>query len=48
LRRDTTGGNDLAALQLSKELDESRRDYEDNLIDQAISKLQEDNDAAAE
>ena len=48
LRRDTTGGNELAALQLQQQLDDQRRDYEDNLIDQAISRLQDDNDAAAE
>lgn len=47
LRRDTTGSNELSALQLSSQLDESREAYEDNLIDQAIAKLQEDNDEAA-
>ena len=48
LRRDTTGGNELSALELSSQLDESRQSYEDNLIDQAISKLQEDNNEAAQ
>ena len=48
LRRDTTGGNDLAALQLEKELANSREQYEDNLVDQAVQKLQDDNQAAAE
>ena len=48
LRRDTTGGNDLAALQLQKELEDQREQYQDNLIDQAISRLQDDNDAAAQ
>ena len=48
LRRDTTGGNDLAALQLEKELADQRQNYEDTLVDQAISRLQEDNDKAAE
>lgn len=48
LRRDTSGGNDLAALQLEQELADQRQDYEDTLIDQAISRLQEDNDAAAQ
>ena len=47
LQRDTTGGNLLASLELQKELDEQRQDYEDNLIDQAIERLQEDNDTAA-
>ena len=48
LRRDTTGGNDLAALQLEKELNDQRQNYEDNLIDQAVQRLQDDNDAAAQ
>ena len=48
LRRDTSGGNDLAALQLERELDDQRKNYEDTLVDQAISRLQEDNDAAAQ
>ena len=48
LRRDTTGGNELASLQLQKELSDQRQSYEDTLIDQAISRLQDDNEAAAE
>ena len=48
LRRDTSGGNELAALQLEKELADQRESYEDTLVDQAISRLQEDNDAAAQ
>ena len=48
LRRDTTGGNDLAALQLEKELANNREQYEDNLVDQAVQRLQDDNQAAAE
>ena len=48
LRRDTSGGNDLAALQLEKELSEQRQNYEDTLVDQAVNRLQEDNDAAAQ
>ena len=48
LRRDTSGGNELAALQLEQQLNDSRQSYEDNLVDQAISRLQEDNDAAAQ
>lgn len=48
LRRDTSGGNDLAALQLERELADQRENYEDTLVDQAINRLQEDNDAAAQ
>ena len=48
LRRDTTGGNDLAALQLQKELEDQREQYSDNLVDQAVQRLQDDNDAAAQ
>lgn len=48
LRRDTSGGNELAALQLERELADQRESYEDTLVDQAISRLQEDNDAAAQ
>ena len=48
LRRDTTGGNELASLQLQKELSDQRQSYEDTLIDQAISRLQDDNEAAAQ
>ena len=48
LQRDTTGGNDLAALQMGKELEDQRESYSDNLIDQAIQRLQDDNDAAAQ
>lgn len=46
LRRDTTGGNDLASLQLEKSLDENRQKYEDTLVDQAVQRLQDDNEAA--
>ena len=48
MRRDTTGGNTLAALELEKQLAEDRENYEDTLIDQAISRLSDDNSAAAE
>ena len=47
LRRDTTGGNQVSILAAQKELEESRQQYEDTLIDQAISRLQEDNDDAS-
>ena len=48
LRRDTSGANEMAALELQQQLSDQRQDYEDTLIDQAISRLQEDNDAAAQ
>ena len=48
LRRDTSGGNDLDALQLEKDLNDQRENYTDTLIDQAIQRLQDDNDAAAQ
>ena len=48
MQRDTTGGNKLEALQMRKDLDDQRQDYQDNLIDQAIQKLQDDNDMAAQ
>lgn len=48
LRRDTTGGNQVQILAAQKQLDEQRREYEENLVDQSISRLQEDNEKAAE
>ena len=48
LRRDTTGGNQVAILKTQKELEEARQSYEDTLIDQSISRLQDDNAKAAE
>lgn len=48
LRRDTTGGNQVQILAAQKQLDEQRREYEDSLVDQSISRLQEDNEKAAE
>jgi hypothetical protein len=33
---------------LERELADQRENYEDSLVDQAISRLQEDNDAAAQ
>ena len=47
LQRDTTGANAQEILRLQKELDTNRQDYEDSLVDQAIQRLQEDNDEAA-
>ena len=48
LRRDTTGGNQVAILKTQKELEEARQSYEDTLVDQSISRLQDDNAKAAE
>lgn len=48
LRRDTSGANDLEILQLEKEIEEARQNYQDTLIDQALSQMQEDANLAAE
>ena len=48
LQRDTSGANDLEILSLQKELKEAREDYSDELIDQAIDKMQDDADKASE
>ena len=48
LQMDTSGGNQLEILQLQKEIDEAREDYQDSLVDQQLSRMQEDADAAAE
>lgn len=48
LRQDTSGANALEIKKLEKELQESRQDYTDSLIDQKISELQEQNDRASE
>lgn len=48
LQMDTSGGNQLEILQLQKEIDEAREGYQDSLIDQQLSRMQEDADAAAE
>lgn len=48
LRRDTTGANESEIRALEKQLDEARKNYTDTLIDQSISRLQENNDKAAE
>lgn len=47
LKRDTTGANATEILKLQKEIEENQEDYQDNLIDQAIQRLQDDNDASA-
>lgn len=48
LQRDTSGANAKEILELQKEIDEARQNYSDTLIDQAIDKLQKENDVAAE
>jgi len=48
LRRDTSGSNELEILQLEKEIEEARQNYEDSLIDQAIEEMRKDAELAAE
>ena len=48
LSQDTSGANDLAILQLQKEINEGTEDYTDTLVDQKINELQEQNEEAAE
>lgn len=48
LRQDTTGANALEIQKLQKELAKEEQDFTDNLIDQSISQLKEQNDAAAQ
>lgn len=48
LRRDTSGANDLQIMQLEKELEDARQNYEDTLIDQALEQMRKDADLAAE
>lgn len=48
LRRDTTGGNQAEIQKLEKELEDARQSYENTLIDQALDRLKDENDAAAE
>ena len=47
LQRDTTGANQAEIFKLQKEIEEDRENYTDTLIDQAIERISEDNDAAA-
>jgi hypothetical protein len=47
LQQDTSGANDMAILELQKEIAQGQEDYTDSLIDQKISELQEQNDEAA-
>ena len=48
LQMDTSSGNQLEILQLQKEIDEAREGYQDSLVDQQLSRMQEEADAAAE
>lgn len=48
LRGDTSRGNEQEIMDLERELAEAKEDYTDTLIDQKISALEEQNDAAAE
>lgn len=48
LRRDTSGANAQEILALERELEDSQESYQDTLIDQAINRLSEENDKAAE
>lgn len=48
LRRDTSGANAQEILQLEQELQDAQENYQDTLVDQAIERLSNDNDKAAE
>lgn len=48
LQRDTSGANATEILKLQEEIADARQNYTDNLIDQKLSQLAKDNDAAAE
>lgn len=48
LSQDTSGTNDMAILELRKEIEEGTVDYTDTLIDQKIDELQMQNDEAAQ
>lgn len=48
LRQDTSGANHQEIKKLEEELEDKRRDYTDELIDQKISAIEEQNDKAAE
>lgn len=48
LRQDTTGSNALEVKRLEEEIAEQRENYQDTLVDQALTNLQEQNDVAAE
>lgn len=48
LQRDTSGANALEIQKLQKDLEDARESYTDTLVDQAIDKMQNDADLAAE
>ena len=48
LRQDTTGSNALEIKRLEEEIADQREEYQDALVDQALTNLQEQNAAAAE
>lgn len=48
LRQDTSGANALEIAELEEEIRQEQQDYQDTLVDQAITKLQDANAAAAE
>lgn len=48
LSQDTSGANDMAILELQREIEEGTVDYTDTLIDQKIDELQTQNDEAAQ
>ena len=48
LRRDTTGANEKEIRDLEKQLEEARNNYLDTLVDQALERLQQSNEDAAE
>ena len=48
LRQDTTGSNALEIKRLEEEIADQREEYQDALVDQALTNLQEQNEAASE
>lgn len=48
LSMDTSGANALEVAQLQKEIEENKQSYEDSIIDQAIQKLEDDNQKASD
>jgi hypothetical protein len=48
LQRDTSGANALEIQKLQKDIEQARESYTDTLVDQAIEKMQNDADLAAE
>ena len=48
LQRDTTGANAVEIMQLQKEIDEARQNYQDTLVDQELERLSRASEEAAE